>query len=163
MSESFIGFQVIRSLEHKIPPPILVPVIGAAMWAVAQLRPSLPIDRNLRLVAAMPFVLSGLSFLALGVLAFWKAKTTIDPVRIEAASSFVSDGVYRYTRNPMYVGFAGLLVGWALYLAVPYALFGPVGFTLFINLFQIIPEERVMSSKFGRDYDEYRKRVRRWL
>jgi protein-S-isoprenylcysteine O-methyltransferase Ste14 len=63
----------------------------------------------------------------------------------------------------MYVGFAGLLVGWALYLAVPYALFGPVGFTLFINLFQIIPEERVMSSKFGRDYDEYRKRVRRWL
>jgi len=99
----------------------------------------------------------------LGVWAFRQAKTTVNPVTPEKASSVVTGGIYSYTRNPMYVGLTAVLVGWAIWLSVPLAIVGPAAFMLYMTRFQIIPEERVMSSKFGRDYDDYRKRVRRWL
>ena len=133
------------------------------MWIVAPLEPAVRIDRDLRLAVAGIIALSSLIVLALGILAFRKAKTTIDPVRIDLASSVVTHGVFRYTRNPMYVGLTGLLLGWGVLLAAPWGLLGPAAFVLFINRFQIIPEERVMASKFGRDYEEYHKRVRRWM
>jgi len=63
----------------------------------------------------------------------------------------------------MYVGLTAVLVGWAIQLSVPWVFLGPVAFMLYITRFQIIPEERVMSSKFGPAYDEYRQHVRRWL
>jgi protein-S-isoprenylcysteine O-methyltransferase Ste14 len=63
----------------------------------------------------------------------------------------------------MYVGLTAVLVGWALWLSVPWVLLGPVSFTLFVRRFQIIPEERVMGATFGRDYEEYLKHVRQWL
>jgi protein-S-isoprenylcysteine O-methyltransferase Ste14 len=153
----------LRLLEHKIPPPILVIMIGLAMWAASRLAPAIANSRDLSLVLAGIFGLLGFSMLGSGFLAFRKAKTTIDPVRIESASSVVTGGIFAYTRNPMYVGFTALLVAWASYLAIPWTLLGPVFFVLFITRFQIIPEERVMSSKFGPAYDEYRKHVRRWL
>ena len=63
----------------------------------------------------------------------------------------------------MYVGFALVLAGWAIYLSAPLTFFGPVLFVLFITYFQIIPEERVLSKKFGQQFDVYQQRVRRWL
>jgi protein-S-isoprenylcysteine O-methyltransferase Ste14 len=99
----------------------------------------------------------------LGVWAFRQAKTTINPVAPEKASSVVTGGIYSCTRNPMYVGLTAVLVGWAIWLSPPWVLFGPVAFMLYMTRFQIIPEEHVMSSKFGRAYDDYRQRVRRWL
>lgn len=150
-------------LEHKVPPPIVMALIGAAMWAAARIAPALEIEESLRLAIAGTIALLGLVVTALGVVAFRQAKTTINPVNLEAASSLVTGGVYRYTRNPMYVGFTIALVGWAVYLAVPWVLLGPIAFLLFMTRFQIIPEESVMSSKFGQEYTEYREQVRRWL
>ncbi len=153
----------LRLLEHKIPPPILVILIGLVMWATSWLAPVIEVSRDLRLGLAGIFGLLGFALLASGFLAFQKARTTIDPVRIEAASSMVTSGIFTYTRNPMYVGFTALLLAWSTYLAIPWTLLGPLFFVLFITRFQIIPEERVMSAKFGPAYDNYRKRVRRWL
>ncbi len=150
-------------LEHKIPPPIVGGTIGAAMWATARIAPALQIEDNLRFAIAGAFALLGLIVTTLGVIAFRQAKTTINPVNLEAASSLVTDGVYQHTRNPMYVGLTIALVGWAVYLAVPWVLLGPIAFVLFATRFQIIPEERVMSSKFGREYVEYQEKVRRWI
>jgi protein-S-isoprenylcysteine O-methyltransferase Ste14 len=99
----------------------------------------------------------------LGVRAFRRARTTINPLNPEQASSVVTDGIYRHTRNPMYLGFAMMLVGWAIYLDVAWELLGPVAFVAFANRFQIVPEDRVLSLKFGRDYETYRQRVRRWV
>lgn len=163
MNPSHETTSALRILEHKIPPPILVIMIGLAMWAASRLVPAIVISRDLRLLLAGIFGLLGFSLLGLGLLAFNKAKTTIDPVRIEAASSVVTGGIFAYTRNPMYVGFTALLLAWAWYLAVPWTLFGPMFFVLFITRFQIVPEERSLSAKFGLAYDDYRKRVRRWL
>ncbi|HEV8366930.1 MAG TPA: isoprenylcysteine carboxylmethyltransferase family protein, partial [Pyrinomonadaceae bacterium] len=75
----------------------------------------------------------------------------------------VSTGVYRFTRNPMYLGLLLTLLGWAAFLSNPASLlFVPI-FVLYINRFQIKPEEQVLSSLFGAEYMAYKSRVRRWL
>ncbi len=152
-----------NALENKIPPPVVGLLIGTAMWAAA--RPWAPAEGESSLRAAVSWGLAGLGVLAvaLGMVAFRRAKTTINPVNIEAASSVVTSGIYRYTRNPMYVGLTLALVGWALHLWLRFVLVGPVLFVLYITRFQIIPEERVLRSKFGEEYRKYQERVRRWI
>jgi protein-S-isoprenylcysteine O-methyltransferase Ste14 len=155
--------QDMQALELKIPPPVAAVLVGVAMWMAAYLLPAVHLTGQLRFMIAVVCALFGLIVAGLGFWAFRQAKTTVNSVTPEAASSLVTGGVYSYTRNPMYVGLTALLVGWAVWLSIPWLFLGPVAFTLFIRRFQIIPEERGMSSKFGREYDEYRKRVRRWL
>jgi len=153
----------LQALELKVPPPIVAVVVGLAMWAVAHLLPASDLTSQLRFTIAGVCAGFGVIVAILGVWAFRQAKTTVNPVTPEKASSVVTGGIYSYTRNPMYVGLTAVLVGWAIWLSVPLAIVGPAAFMLYMTRFQIIPEERVMSSKFGRDYDDYRKRVRRWL
>ena len=146
-----------------MPPPIAAVLVGLAMWWTARLLPAVHFAGPLRLMVAAAFAIFGLTVAILGVRAFRHAKTTVSPVNPEAASSVVTNGIYRRTRNPMYVGLTALLLGWAVWLSVPWVFLGPLILMLFLTRFQVIPEERVMSAKFGRDYDDYRKSVRRWL
>ncbi len=81
----------------------------------------------------------------------------------EAASSLVSTGIYRLSRNPMYVGLVFLLLALLVYLASALSIIGVLVFVLYINAFQIKPEERALMRKFGADFAEYKSRVRRWL
>ena len=155
--------RIMSALENKVPPPIVALLIGAVMWAVERLSPLPEGGSPSRLAISGGLACLGVLFVMLGMLAFRRAKTTINPVNIGAASSIVTSGIYRYTRNPMYVGFALMLAGWAVHIAVPLVLVGPVVFILFITRFQIIPEERVLTSKFGGEYRKYQERVRRWL
>ena len=150
-------------LENKIPPPLVVVVLGAAMGGIAWFTSSFEIGVGLRFVAGGLVIALGAGIVILGATTFWRARTTIDPVNLDSASSLVTGGVFGYTRNPMYVGFAAMLIGWAVCLSSPWALLGPVVFVLFTTRFQIIPEERVMNSKFGQEYAEYWATVRRWL
>jgi protein-S-isoprenylcysteine O-methyltransferase Ste14 len=152
-----------QALELKIPPPIAAVLVGLAMWVAAHLLPAVDLTGQWRLIFAGVCAAFGVMVALLGFLAFRQAKTTVNPVNPEKATSVVTGGIYSYTRNPMYVGLTSLLVGWAIWLSAPWVFLGPVALMLYLTRFQIIPEERVMSSKFGRDYDDYRKRVRRWL
>lgn len=152
-----------KSIENKIPPPILALFIAFAMWGVSRFQPGLFIDSRLRIVLLIMTNSMALLFGAGGILAFRFAKTTIDPVSIDRASRVVSDGIFRVTRNPMYVGLTALLAGWAIFLSVPLSFPGPVVFALFIHFIQILPEERAMEVKFGRDFLDYKDRVPRWL
>jgi protein-S-isoprenylcysteine O-methyltransferase Ste14 len=154
--------RIMNALENKVPPPIVALLIGAVMWG-ARLSPLPESESPLRLAISCGLACLGILVVVLGMLAFHRAKTTINPVNIKAASSIVTSGVYRYTRNPMYVGLTVALMGWAVHIAVPFVLVGPVVFILFITRFQIIPEERVLTSKFGEEYRKYQERVRRWL
>jgi protein-S-isoprenylcysteine O-methyltransferase Ste14 len=151
------------ALELKIPPPLVALLVAFAMWASAHLLPAVRVTSQLHFVIAGACAAFGVTVALLGVSAFRQAKTTVNPVTPEKASSVVTTGIFSFTRNPMYVGLTTVLVGWAVWLAVPWVFLGPVALVLYLTRFQIIPEERVMSSKFGREYDEYRKRVRRWL
>lgn len=150
-------------LEHKIPPPVVGLVVGLSMWAMSKVTAPLPFATELRHALAAAFVVVGLGFDVLGLLAFRTAHTTVNPLRPEKASALVVGGVYRITRNPMYMGMLCLLLAWAVFLASPLLLVGPLLFVLFITRFQIIPEERILRQRFGEPYDAYLQRVRRWI
>lgn len=152
-----------HTLEHRVPPPIVFVILAAAMLAVSRLAPGIPFAHDLRLAVADSLAWIALIVAALGITSFRRAGTTIDPIHIDAASALVTTGIYRYTRNPMYLGLSLLLTAWAVYLTVPWTALGPAAFMIFITRFQIIPEERALQRKFGATYKEYRSSVRRWL
>ena len=151
-------------LELKIPPPVVALVVAMLMWLLKRaFEPILDVPWAVRLGSALVLGLAGGITSAAGVLHFRRAGTTIDPMRPDAASVLVSAGVYRFTRNPMYLGMLLVLLGWAVYLSSLPAMVLPAAFVLYLNRFQIAPEERALAARFGDAYEAYRRRVRRWL
>ncbi|PWT86326.1 MAG: protein-S-isoprenylcysteine methyltransferase [Proteobacteria bacterium] len=152
-----------RALELKVPPPAIAFLVGAAMWFAAQQRFALELPLVVRIVAFVIIALAGGATALAGDLEFKRARTTINPFKPENSTALVTSGIYRFTRNPMYVGLTLVVLGWAAFLCSAWALLGPVIFVLYISRFQIAPEERALSAKFGAAYTEYAGRVRRWL
>lgn len=152
-----------RTLENRIPPPIVLALVASLMWLAA---PHLP---HAHLANLSRFILAG-GLIAIGALPallafrqFARAKTTSNPIDIQAASSLVTTGIYARTRNPMYVSLTALLLGWSFILNSPWLILGPAAFALFITRFQIIPEEHALTAKFGQAYVSYKARAPRWL
>ena len=118
---------------------------------------------NQRIVLAVLLVLLGQGIAVAGMVAFRRARTTINPVRASEASSLVNSGIYGLTRNPMYLGWALTLLAWAIYLGNLIAfVFVPL-FVWYITRFQIKPEERVLTQLFGDQFLSYSSKVRRWI
>jgi protein-S-isoprenylcysteine O-methyltransferase Ste14 len=151
------------SLELKIPPLLLVALFALAMWLQASLTPALSFSWPGQTLLAGVLALFACSIVGAGVLAFRRAQTTVDPRTPSASSSVVGHGIYGYTRNPMYVGFAGLLLALAVLLGNLLALLWLPLFVAYINRYQIIPEERALQAKFAAEYSAYKARVRRWI
>jgi protein-S-isoprenylcysteine O-methyltransferase Ste14 len=93
---------------------------------------------------------------------FRRAGTSVSPVRPALASALVTQGPYRFSRNLMYLGYAVALLGWSIYLAQPWGLLVVAFFMAYITRFQILPEERHLSSRFPAQYAAYSRAVRRW-
>jgi protein-S-isoprenylcysteine O-methyltransferase Ste14 len=153
----------LNSLEHKIPPPLVGLLCAGAMWYLAALTPTLAIPQLPREIAALALGAAGLLVMLSGVVSFHLARTTVNPLKPEAATALVTSGVFRYTRNPMYLGMLVLLLAWAAYLSAPATLIGPVAFWLYIGRFQIRPEERALTALFGSSFTAYTAQVRRWF
>jgi protein-S-isoprenylcysteine O-methyltransferase Ste14 len=149
------------NLELKIPPPLVLVLVGCGMWAVAKVGPLVSVPAGA--VVGVLLMIAGLALNITGVMTVGKAKTTFNPLRPETTTALVSTGVFAVSRNPMYLGMLIALLGWAVFLAAPAALIGPVVFVLYINRFQIVPEERALSSLFGAGFAEYKSKVRRWI
>jgi len=150
-------------LELKVPPPVLALLLGLLMWLASSLVAPVEVPFGPRVGVALVLASVGLVFGLTGMVSFWRAKTTINPTRPTATSSLVTSGAFCFTRNPMYLSLLLYLFAWAAYLSNLLALlFVPV-YVLYINEFQIKPEERVLSSLFGPEYAAYKGRVRRWL
>lgn len=152
-----------KSLDHLIPPPVVAAIVAVVMWALARTMTPLSLGDELRYALTAVLVATGIAFDVFGLLAFRAARTTVNPLRPQNASALVTGGVYRLTRNPMYVGMLCLLLAWAAYLASLPAFVGPLLFVLYISRFQIIPEERILRERFAESYTAYAQRVRRWL
>jgi protein-S-isoprenylcysteine O-methyltransferase Ste14 len=138
-------------------------IFAAAMWVTNHYHPVLTI-------IPAPWNLLGWCVIAIAPIApiaafiqFRHAHTTVDPHRPETATALVTSGVYGRTRNPMYLGLALLLLGWAIRLSSLSSIAGPFLFVLLIQHFQIRPEEHALRRQFGKDYDRYCQRVNRWL
>lgn len=150
-------------LENRVPPVIVLIAAGGIAWIGTRLWPSLIFAPPERYLLAAALAILGAAICLLGILAFRRAGTTVNPIDPGAASALVETGIYRWTRNPMYLGMAALLAGWAILLAHPAGLAAPAAFILYIDRFQIRPEERMLSERFGGAYAAYRARVRRWI
>ena len=152
-----------QALELKIPPPAVAVLIAGAMWGISLVAPLLEAPMFIRVAAALAIALAGGGFSLAGVISFRRARTTVNPMKPETTSSLVCSGIYRVTRNPMYVGLLFVLVAWAVFLSSAWALLGSLAFVLYIDRFQIAPEEKVLLAMFGTSYSAYKSRVRRWL
>jgi protein-S-isoprenylcysteine O-methyltransferase Ste14 len=150
------------SLELKIPPPIVALLVAFAMWCLAPVA-SASSAPAFRVAVAVALAVVGVAFSISGAVAFRRAKTTTNPMKPQAVSSLVVTGVYRFTRNPMYVGLSFLLIAWAMFLWSAWALFGPLVFIAYITRFQIAPEEKALATLFGSEYSAYKAKVRPWL
>ncbi len=148
-------------LETRVPPPLVMLLCGLAGWALDGLLPgwALPVP-----------VWLAVSILALGLLlnllpkwTFGRVRTTVNPLRPASTTVLVTGGLYRYSRNPMYLGQALVLLGALLLLRNALPLLVVPLFVAWITRLQIVPEERVLAARFGARYEAFRSQVRRWL
>ena len=150
------------SLETKVPPPVVAASAAIIMWGISRLAPQLTMPADIRLAASVAIVVTGIACAASGALIFRRVRTTINPHTPDKTSSLVSSGIYRVTRNPMYLGLLLVLIAWAVFLSSAWALLGVACFVGYMNRFQIAPEERALGKLFGSEYEVYKASVRRW-
>jgi protein-S-isoprenylcysteine O-methyltransferase Ste14 len=153
----------VHVLELKIPPVALVIIIALLMWLGAAYAPGFHFQFAFQTIVAGLFGLLGVSVCTLGLLEFKSAKTTVNPTKPQSSSSLVRTGIYRHTRNPMYLGFLLILAGWATLTATFLSILGLPAFVIYMNRFQIEPEERALAFLFGEEFSAYCSTVRRWI
>ncbi|GAA6142506.1 isoprenylcysteine carboxylmethyltransferase family protein [Hydrogenophaga sp. 5NK40-0174] len=151
------------SLDTRIPPLLLTLLVGMLMATCAWAFPSAGFHLPARWWIGMAVGLAGAGVMVAAALRFRRQGTTLDPRDPGKSQLIVSDGVFAFTRNPMYLGMALILLGWALALSSVVALVWVPLFVLYIDRWQIQPEERMLSERFGQPYLDYLSRVRRWL
>ena len=150
-------------LELKIPPLLIVFFSALAMYFSPNPIIYFSIDSQwVYYITRVLFIVSALVIL-LGIYCFRKANTTVDPINPDKASQLVNFGIYKYTRNPMYLGFAIMLLAMAIKMQSLVAVLWLLVFVWYMTRFQIKPEERALTKIFGDAYIEYCQQVRRWL
>ena len=152
-----------KRLELLIPPPLVALASALIMWGVVSVWPNFVLTFPYQVYVAASLFLTGLALDVISIGAFSKAKTTVTPLAPQKASSLVVEGLYRFTRNPMYLGLLFILSGIATWLGSPLNAVILFGFIAYITAFQIKPEEAALEELFGADYHAYKQSVRRWL
>ena len=148
-------------LETKIPPPIVGLIFGFVIYYTRDIFPKLVI-KNENIFGTL-FILVGLGCFLSAIGLFKKKQTAVTPLNPSSATKLITHGIYKYSRNPMYLGMSLVLAGISIMV-------NPIGglafislFTLYINQFQIEPEEKAMTKLFKNEFSEYKKNVRRWV
>ncbi|GHA97659.1 isoprenylcysteine carboxyl methyltransferase [Algimonas arctica] len=147
----------------RIPPLIIFTVPVLLGWVAAGFGVVGDDPMTGQVLFASALFLSGIIFMGVAVFGFKMKRTTVDPIRPEAASALVTNGIYAISRNPMYVGMAACSIGVCVFFGLWVGLAMAVIAVAYITQFQIKPEEKVLTKIFGKDYSDYRQNVRRWL
>ena len=150
-------------LELKVPPLAIGILVAALMWLVSRTVPAFDFVFLARDVLAVTLAVAGAIIVLSGAASFRRARTTFNPMKPESTSSLVLSGIYKVSRNPMYLGFFLILVGFAIFISNALAFLFLPAFIFYMNRFQIEPEEKALACKFGQEFDAYKSRVRRWL
>lgn len=146
------------------PAPIVVfLVFGLFMYLLACFLPVGDFDFFGRKVSYIVLAATGVLVVAVGVYQFYRAGTTVDPRDPSKSTQLVTYGLYRYSRNPMYLGLLLLLLSWGLYLGNAFNTITAALFVAYMNRFQISKEEEALSRLFGKEYQQYCLAVRRWF
>ena len=148
-------------MKNKIPPPIVTFFFGLCIYLLQEYFPEFNLE--FLTIPSYIFYFAGLTILVLAVRLFKKQNTTVNPIKIENASSLVTSGIFKYSRNPMYLGMVMILFGLALMFNLIGGIFFTLLFAIYITKYQIRPEEEVMERLFGEDFLKYKNSVRMWL
>lgn len=154
---------ILRKLETKIPPPVYGLITAVIMWWLDTQYPALAVIPAALSSSGSIIILAGFSIDLLALRQFFSKGTSANPLSPDKASTIVITGLYRYTRNPMYLGLLIALCGWGIYLGNLASLTCLPFFIWVMTWMQIKPEERILSATFGEPYTDYLKQVRRWL
>jgi len=147
--------------DVKIHPPVLTVIFIAIAYILKRTIPIPFVVSSVLENIGFVLVVIGFLFGVAAFLAFRKARTTLDPHG--KVSAIVTDGIYRFTRNPIYLAFLLMLIGFPLNSGNYWgSLLSPV-FVIFMNSLVIEKEEAYLEKKFGDVYTSYKSRVRRWL
>jgi len=150
-------------LKNKVPPPIWMLVFGAIMWLVARSPVGFRVELPFTAEAGTVLIVIGVLFSASGIIQFSRLGTTVNPIDLTESTRLATQGIYRFTRNPMYLGLTTVLIGWGLHLDSPTNLLVLAAFVVVITQWQIKPEEAALRGLFGEEYEAYCRGVRRWL
>ena len=145
----------------KIPPPLIVLVLIVSIYFSSKKIYLINIPMQLEISI---FILSaGILIFVNPVLQFIKSKTTVNPIQFEEVNKLVTSGIFKYSRNPMYLGMLMIVLSTSIFYLNIYSILTPLLFILWINKFQIKREEEFLIEKFGDEYLSYKKKTRRWI
>ena len=148
-------------IKTKFPPPLVALTFGFLINYTKNIFPKIEIKNEIIFGSFM--IISGLIIILSAIILFKKYQTTITPLNPSNATKLITDGIYKFSRNPMYLGLLLVLVGISIIINLTGGFFFIILFILYINLFQIIPEENAMVDLFKDEFLEYKKNVRRWI
>ena len=148
-------------MNNKIPPPIVTLICGLAIYfSKTFFNKFFSYNNN---TISLFLLILGFTVFTLAVKAFNRQKTTVNPLEPRQASSLVSSGIFKYSRNPMYLGMLIILLALSFKFNLVGGIVISLFFYLFITKFQILPEEEAMNELFGDEFIEYSTRTRRWI
>ena len=150
-------------LELKVPPDVVWLLIAGMMWIASAVTPGIALPMALRVGIALVLAGAGVGFIVSARITLDRARTTWSPRAPGCTTSLVTSGIYRFSRNPIYLGMLLVLIGLVVALASPVAVVLSAAFVLYMGRFQIRPEEQTLSALLGQDYRDYAARVRRWV
>ncbi len=148
-------------VKRIIYPPVWLLLGLIAIFTLNELYPLLRFTSLAGQIVGGIIIVVGLFLLVAANGLFVRAGTDVIPFR--KVSALVTTGVYRFTRNPMYLGMLAVLLGCAITVGVVSALLVPLVFALIIDARFIRPEEQMLLGLFPQEFPAYCRRVRRWL
>ena len=148
-------------IKTKFPPPLVALTFGFLINYTKNIFPKIEIKNEIIFGSFM--IISGLFVILSAITLFKKYQTTITPLNPANATKLITDGIYKFSRNPMYLGLLLVLLGMSIILNLIGGFFLIPLFILYLNLFQIIPEENAMVDLFKDEFLEYKENVRRWI
>ena len=145
----------------KIPPPLLVLILVVSNYFSSK-KIGLILISNQKLISFIIFLI-GVIILINPIVKFIKSKTTIDPIKFKKVNKLITSGIYKYSRNPMYLGLLFIVVSTSVFYLNIFSITTPILFYFWINRFQIKREEIFLKEKFGKEYLLYKTKTRRWI
>lgn len=150
-------------MKLRIPPPIVMLIFACLMYVLNRFLPFGNFEFFGRNELATLLISLAFIVMALAIFQFLKAKTTTNPINLTKTSSLVTSGIFKYTRNPMYLGMLLILLAFGLKLGNAFNTLLAAGFVYFMNHFQIENEEKALTELFNKEYTMYCKATRRWF
>ncbi|RIV32884.1 isoprenylcysteine carboxylmethyltransferase family protein [Flagellimonas lutimaris] len=150
-------------MKMKVPPALVMLVFGGLMYVLDMFLPFGDFEFFGKQELAMFLFGLGILVILISVIQFFMTRTTVDPLNPKKTSNLVTNGVYKFTRNPMYLGMLLFLLAFGLKLGNAFNTLVAAGFVSYLNRFQIKPEEEALKEMFGKEYSIYCKLTRRWF